>query len=275
MPLFTDHPKKKSFFTWLLRKGPMSVLVVGLIVFLMIDIFRFQNTRHVSSSPISETDSDEFVSTPRGERKEVSLPDGSHIWLNASSTVRFARNMTAGNRTVELSGEAYFDVRRKLAKPFFVKSKDLVVQVLGTRFNIRSYAEEASFKTTVTDGAIKVIRGDDAVVLGANEALVIDPTALNGAICKRYSAVDTESVVSWTKGVLDFNDADLATILHDLSRAYNVDIEVDGNVPPDKFNCSFHTSEPLEEIIQGLIFHNVKVTAHRKGAHRVIVAIEG
>lgn len=162
------------------------------------------------------------VTTPLGGTYQVSLPDGSKVWLNAGSQLRFPAKFTGKDRKVELEGEGYFEVSKNKAMPFKVKSNDQEIEVLGTHFNINSYINEGSTKTTLLEGAVKVTTlnttGGTMVVLkpGQQSVLVKDELKVRQA--------DVETVVSWKNGYFRFDDEELESIMRKVSRWYNVEV---------------------------------------------------
>src|SRR5258708_10393461 len=114
-----------------------------------------------------------IISTPAGGQFQVVLPDGSKVWLNNASSLRFQTAFTGGERVVELSGEAYFDVVTNPAMPFRVKEGSLTVEVLGTHFNIKAYSDEVTKKTTLLEGAVKVVKGGQTVFLAPGDQSIV------------------------------------------------------------------------------------------------------
>jgi ferric-dicitrate binding protein FerR (iron transport regulator) len=211
------------------------------------------------------------VATPRGGTYQITLPDGTKVWLNAASSLSFPSTFQGlGNRKVELSGEAYFEVAKDKAHPFIVISSKQEVEVLGTHFNINSYADEASTKTTLLEGSVAVhsrdlsSRRDDGVSRddgasgdGANgrggEAVVLKPgqqSVLTGANRLSVKRVDAEMAIAWKDGRFVFNNADLKEVLRQLGRWYDVEIKYVGDVPDRAFtgniDRNINASEALD-----------------------------
>jgi transmembrane sensor len=105
------------------------------------------------------------MNIPRGRQYQLILPDGSHVWLNAASSIRYPAAFAGKERKVEITGEAYFEVAKNVAKPFRVKIGEAEVEVLGTHFNIMAYDEEGAVKTTLLEGAVKVTRASASHLL--------------------------------------------------------------------------------------------------------------
>lgn len=162
------------------------------------------------------------ISTPRGGQYHVTLSDGTEVWLNAASSIRFPVAFIGNERKVTVTGETYFEVAKDAAKPFKVKTEKEQVEVLGTHFNINAYADEPMVKTTLLEGKVKVMSdGMQAAFLLPGQQSGI---SANGNITIANDA-DLEEAVAWKNGRFQFNSADLKTILRQVSRWYDVDIE--------------------------------------------------
>jgi transmembrane sensor len=160
------------------------------------------------------------IETPNGGQYMVCLSDGTKVWLNAASTLKFPAQFNGATRDVELSGEAYFEVAKDKKKPFNVTSNMQRVQVLGTHFNIHNYVSESFAKTTLLEGSVKV-----TALTGASSA-TLQPgmqSSLENNVLKTAS-VNTEEVVAWQKGYFMFNKEPLENIMNSVSRWYDVDI---------------------------------------------------
>lgn len=161
------------------------------------------------------------LSTPRGMDFKVVLPDGSEVWLNAESTIKFPSSFIQGERRVELNGEAYFKVARNAAKPFLVTTERMNVRVLGTEFNMRSYKAEAP-NVSLVKGSVLVINPET----GAAECR-LKPGQNAWRDSKgtlHVGAVDTYGVTQWTEGFFYFDDVPLVNILRELGRWYNLGV---------------------------------------------------
>lgn len=165
-------------------------------------------------------------------QKELTLADGSKIWLNSASTLKYPAVFTGSERVVELSGEAFFEVSKSAGKPFRVLIKDAEVKVLGTHFDIMAYENEPVSKTTLIDGAVRVESDAKQLALKPGEqAIVHYPAAGSGEPQIEVKQVDANAALSWRKGYIDLNDADLQTAMRALKRYYNVDIQYAQGVP--------------------------------------------
>lgn len=181
------------------------------------------------------------IETPKGGQYQVNLPDGSRVWLNAASSLKFPASFSGlKERVVELNGEAYFEVTQQQSHPFIVRTAKQDVLVLGTHFNVNSYADEETTKTTLLQGAVLVKRngiipnpkpGKDFVLLKpGQEASLSEVIQVHNA--------DVEMIVAWKDGNFMFNDVNLRNILRQLSRWYDVKVDY-SNVPKDRFFTGF------------------------------------
>ncbi len=183
----------------------------------------------VNGRQITESDEAFYntISTPRGGQYQISLSDGTKVWLNAASSIRFPVMFTGNTRKVEITGEAYFEVEKNAKMPFIVKAGESEVEVLGTHFNVNAYNDEAAIRTSLLEGSVKVSVGK-----GPREYL--QPGQQSGITkdgkIRIYENVDMEEVMAWKNGRFQFRSADLNTILRQISRWYDVDIEYRNNV---------------------------------------------
>jgi hypothetical protein len=161
------------------------------------------------------------ISTPRGGQWQVILPDGSKVWLNAASTLKYPERFTGKERKVELQGEAYFEVVHNVNRPFKVSSTGQMVEVLGTHFNINAYSDEAIVKTTLLEGSVKIweLEKNNAQLLKPDQEAVISAAGI------KITNVDAEDAISWKEGIFLFNDDHLDAIMKRISRWYDVDVE--------------------------------------------------
>ncbi len=190
------------------------------------------------------------IETPIGGKYQVNLPDGSKVWLNSSSSLRFSALFNGHTREVELSGEAYFDVSKNKGKPFRVITKDQIVEVLGTQFNINSYSDEGPIKTTLIEGSVKIIYKDKVVLLSPGQQF--QPKELVSAVVE----ADTEEVVAWKDGYFVFKNEDIKSIMRKLSRWYNVEVSYSGNIPEVGFGGNISRSKDISEVLDVLQLTN-------------------
>ena len=166
------------------------------------------------------------LETPKGKQYSVILPDGSRVWLNAASSLRYPTAFSGKERQVELTGEAYFEVAQNKTSPFKVKTSSQTVEVLGTHFNIKAYADEQTTWTTLLQGSVKVENGQhDAVRLNPGQQLV------NGqkGEWRAMEKTDTAAVLDWKNGEFIFSGESLESIMRKVSRWYDVSVEYKDN----------------------------------------------
>ena len=180
------------------------------------------------------------LSTPRGGQYQLVLPDGSKVWLNAASSIRFPTAFVGNERKVEITGEAYFEVKPLIRPagggqekmPFVVKivtPKGDVgeVKVLGTHFNVNAYDDEEAIKTTLLEGKVKVGNRQSAILKPGEQAVL---TADSRLTIHEKTDADLESIMAWKNGSFHFENADLKTVMRQLSRWYDIEVEYTGAV---------------------------------------------
>ena len=181
------------------------------------------------------------ISTPKGGEYQINLPDGTKVWLNAASSLKFPQTFANLNeRRVELSGEAYFEVFKNKKQPFkvltpgFGSGRDQETEVLGTHFNIAAYADDAETKTTLLEGSIRVkdpqkSNKRDAIILVPGQQAILNNNQWNTI------HVDTEEAIAWKRGTFMFANADIETIMRKISRWYNVEVVYQGKISESNY----------------------------------------
>jgi|UniRef100_UPI00404AF7F4 transmembrane sensor len=213
-------------------------------------LYSFSNSANTVTPKTKENVIYNKIETPIGGKYQVNLPDGSKVWLNSSSSLRFSALFNGDAREVELSGEAYFDVSKNKSKPFRVITKDQIVEVLGTQFNINSYSDEGPIKTTLIEGSVKIIYKDKVVLLSPGQQF--QPKELVAAVVE----ADTEEVVAWKDGYFVFKNEDIRSIMRKLSRWYNVEVSYSGNIPEVGFGGNISRSKDISEVLDVLQLTN-------------------
>lgn len=187
------------------------------------------------------------LSIPRGGTYQLTLADGSRIWLNSSSAIRFPENFNSKERKVELLyGEAYFEIAHNADKPFRVAAQSQTVEVLGTHFNISSYAEEPTIKTTLLEGSVKVSAPNGMEVIKPGQQAIVG----NGQIS--VTEVNTEEAVAWKNGYFRFNGEKIETIMRKLSRWYNIEVRYEGTPPDEEYNAAISRYRGINEVLKEL-----------------------
>ena len=188
------------------------------------------------------------LTTNPGNQYQLVLPDGTRVWLNAASSIRFPASFGGGERRVEVTGEAYFEVAANANKPFFVQHDSLTVKVLGTRFNINTYSNEATVATTLVEGAVRVgYRGNSQVLrpgqqarTGGDRRIVI------------IDEVNTDEVVAWKDDLFYFRSADIGSIMRQLARWYDVRIVYGQGNFGERFYARIPRNVRLSEVLDAL-----------------------
>lgn len=193
------------------------------------------------------------LSTPKGGQFRVILPDGSKVWLNAASSLRFPTAFNGKEREVQLTGEAYFEIAGNPAQPFKVAVKGMRVQVLGTHFNIMAYQDEMNIQTTLLEGAVKVLNGAQAVQLKPGQQAKLN-TAGNMSVSDN---VDLEEVVAWKNGYFQFNHESLEGVMRQVSRWYDAEITYEGNIPEREFGGKIERNTDIKDVLKILELSNV------------------
>lgn len=175
------------------------------------------------------------LATPRGGQYQLILPDGSKVWLNAASSIRFPTAFMGKKREVEISGEVYFEIAENARMPFIVKKGDMKVQVLGTHFNVKAYDDEVKTKVTLLEGKVKVTSGNggSAVLKHGQQAILQrfqngsgQPTTQKISVKEE---VDLEEIMAWKEGLFVFRNDDLISIMQRLQRWYDIHLEYESN----------------------------------------------
>lgn len=201
-----------------------------------------------------------MFSVPRGgEQTELILSDGSKVWLNAASVLKYPVTFTGPERLVELSGEAFFAVTKNSANPFRVLIKDAEVEVLGTDFNVMAYEDEPISRTTLVEGSVKIESGKQSVKLEpGQQAQVPYPSSGVDAPIKVLSGIDPKTVLAWKDGKLLFDSVDIQTVMRSLARTYNVEVQVDPRVSSLPFTGGdFNRKIGLAKILEQLETLNI------------------
>jgi transmembrane sensor len=200
------------------------------------------------------------LNTPRGGQYQLTLPDGTKVWLNAASSITYPTAFTGSERKVTISGEAYLEVAKEAAHPFIVRVQALGkgtnengffedIQVLGTAFNVNAYDDEAFVRTTLLEGSIRVEAigtkqiiqpGEQAAVTFGGQGIDVNPHA------------NVEEAIAWKNGLFSFTKADLPMVMRQLARWYDVDVTYEGNMPKRSFNGEIGKMLTLDQLLKVL-----------------------
>lgn len=180
---------------------------------------------------------------PRGGEFSLELADGTRVWLNTESKLRYPVAFTGEERRVEMDGEVYFEVAKNREKPFVVTVNGVDIRVLGTSFNVSVYQEDVV--TTLVTGKVQLKKGDEQVVLLPNQQAIWSDDKF------KVKQVDARNYVLWKEGIFYFEDVDLETILDDMARWYNVTIfYVNPTLKKMKFSVEIKRYEDINEILR-------------------------
>jgi transmembrane sensor len=191
------------------------------------------------------------ITTPRGGQYQVLLPDGTQVWLNASSSIKFPTYFSAKQRNVTLTGEAYFEVSKDKTKSFVVNVDEMSVEVLGTHFDVMAYKDEESINTTLLEGSVKVTKNNESRILKPGQQAKV-----KGGIQVVEAAAD---VLAWKNGLTSFIDADIRTIMRQVARWYDVEVKYEGDIPRRLFTGEISRKANLSELIKIIKLSNIQL----------------
>ena len=217
-------------------------------------------------SSVNNAETLSILSVPRGQTGWVQLPDGSKVWLNAESTLQYPSSFSGKERMVELSGEALFEVVQNASVPFRVKSGDIQVQVLGTRFNMKTYTDDRVRKISLLDGSVNVVRGGEAVLLHQGDQAEIGFSSPGGRIepIRVNHGIDPGWVLAWKDGFMQFNNDNLRTVMNEIARNYDYQVRYEGKIAERYFTGKFSRREDINSIFKILELQHVHFKINRK-----------
>jgi ferric-dicitrate binding protein FerR (iron transport regulator) len=200
------------------------------------------------------------LSTPRGGQYKLQLPDGTDVWLNAASSITYPTIFTGGKRHITITGEAYLEVAKDPARPFNVQVNQMNITVLGTHFNVNAYTDEPDARTTLLEGSVRVTAGRQAKVLAPGQQAQVDKSNA----LKIIENVNVEDVIAWKNGLTVFENADIQTIMRQVSRWYDVEVVFEGNIPQRQFAGGISRKSSLADLLRVLEFANVNFVVEGK-----------
>jgi len=210
-----------------------------------------------------------ILSTPKGGQYFLELPDGSKVWLNAASTIRYPTVFNNKERLVELTGEAYFDIKKNQNIPFRVHftspSKDGgdregMIEVMGTQFNVNAYHDESVIRTTLLEGKIKMISDKQTAILKPGQQAQIKNTSLGNGHIRVSDDVDTEEAIAWKNGLFYFDNVDIQAIMRQLARWYKVQVVFKGKIPARRFAGQVSRNSNLSQVLKILELSKIHFT---------------
>jgi ferric-dicitrate binding protein FerR (iron transport regulator) len=225
--------------------------------------------------------------TPKGRQFQLVLPDGTKVWLNAASSIKYPTVFTGETRSVEIDGEAYFEVAKNAGMPFIVKIDDAnEVEVLGTHFNINSYDDEAAVKTTLLEGSVRVVKRETengkqsaignrqsanpsqtalAVVLKPGEQAVMAP---HSPLTTNHSP-DLNQVMAWKNGLFNFNGYDIKAVMREIGRWYDLDIVYEAEPEPEEVMGELQRNLTLSQVMK--ILQKIHVKYRIEGRQLIVM----
>ncbi|MDD7884924.1 FecR family protein [Flavivirga sp. 57AJ16] len=203
----------------------VSIIIIAIFIFNYKGMDSLNNILSQESTQIGQPASNDHFSfiTARGDKKEVYLPDGSKIVLNADSELTYPKEFNDSIREVTLVGEAFFDIKRDENKPFIVNTNSIKIRVLGTSFNVKSYAKDTKVETTLVTGKVELIKDEETPIVLAPSQKAVFHKKENKLEIEEVKSLD---VVAWKDGTLIFNKTPLREVVIDLERKYNIEINI-------------------------------------------------
>lgn len=184
------------------------------------------------------------IETPRGGQYELTLSDGSKVWLNAASSIKYPAAFTGNSRQVEITGEAYFEVAHNAAKPFTVVSNGQTVEVLGTHFDVNAYNDEPATRTTLLEGSVKVSDGNGGAMIKPGEQAILKGNAIS------VVKTDVDDVIAWKNGLTTFENADIYAVMRQVARWYDVKVVFEGEIPARHFSGAVSRGAGIDDVLK-------------------------
>lgn len=204
-----------------------------------------------------------LVTTPKGGKFQLQFSDGTKVWLNAASSIRFPKTFSKTERLVQLSGEAYFEVAKNTQSPFRVKVNDLEVKVLGTHFNVNAYPNEHEVNTTLLEGSVQLMANNQTTLLKPGFQALFSNEQM------KVSAANTKNAVAWKNGLFVFEKVPVKKILQQFERWYDVDVQYEGAIPTQVFVGEFGRDFTLAQSLRILEYSGI----HFKINGRIITVL--
>ena len=193
-----------------------------------------------------------IMTTPKGRQFQLRLPDGTDVWLNAASSIKFPTAFAGKTREVEITGEVYLEVAKNARQPFLVHTRNSTVRVLGTKFNVNAYDDEASVKTTLLEGSVNVMRKG---ATSDTKPLILEPgqqALINAREIRLAPDVNTDQELAWRSGQFSFDNADLRTVMRELERWYDIDVKYENYIPGERFSGKMYRNLNLSDLLEVL-----------------------
>lgn len=218
------------------------------------------------------TDKTNTLTTTQGETYQLILPDNSKVWLNAASSLTYAVSLGSrgGQRTVKLTGEAYFEVSHDKSRPFIVQTAAQEVKVLGTHFNVNSYGDNGQTITTLAEGSVQVqpaLHSLSAKILKPGQKSVLSRSTIN------IAAANLETDLAWKNGLFTFDEATVPDVMQQISRWYNIDVRYNAAIPNERISGGISRQSDLKMVLKmlELIKINYKIENTEKGRKTLVI----
>lgn len=220
-----------------------KIAAVGILVFTLSYFYFKSGTANVEE--LFQT-----ISVPAGQRINMTLPDGTNVWLNARTTIKYPLTFNKDIRQIELNGEAYFEVVENKARPFVVQTSKGRLEVLGTVFNIEDYSDMADYETMLFEGAVKIVPADSLL-----QTVTLSPD-YKASLCDGkwdVEKVDDYSVYRWREGLICFKDESFAKIMSDFEKYYGLKIVIENeNVKARHYSGKFRQTDGIDYALRVL-----------------------
>jgi ferric-dicitrate binding protein FerR (iron transport regulator) len=200
------------------------------------------------------------LTIPRGGHYQLTLPDGTRVWLNAASSITYPIAFPGAERKVTINGEAYLEVSRNSRQPFIAQAGDISIQVLGTSFNINAYTDEPAVKAVLTEGSIRVSHDTSSVVVRPGEQALLK----KGDNAVRLGPANVDAAIAWKNGIFELANADVASIMRQVARWYDVEVMYKGNVPKGTISGEVPRSLNLSEMVKVLALSGIRCNINER-----------
>jgi transmembrane sensor len=216
----------------------------------------YESQKH---QPVASAMEMNMITTPRGGQYQLILNDGTKVWLNAASVLKFPAQFSGKERRVDLDGEAYFEVHKNPSAPFIVHSSKQDVRVLGTHFNVKAYSDETTVRTSLLLGRVNISSGGKTTPLSPGFEAIND----QGSI--KVQQADVQQSTAWKNGLFQFNNATIEEVMLQVSRWYDVRVIINqGPLPLRQFTGTISRQLPITEILAMLRYTGVKFSIREK-----------
>ena len=207
------------------------------------------------------------LSIPKGGQYHVTLPDGTQVYLNSTSSLSYPTQFIGSSRNVTLQGEAYFEVAKNAKMPFIINvNNKQKIEVLGTHFNVKAYTDEQEINTTLLEGSVKISTDDKNVILKPGQMAVDNPSK-----SLSVQIADLEEIMAWKNGLFIFNNENITTVMKKVARWYDVDVVFKGNMENTNFVGNYSRSKSLANLLKNIELMD-KVHFRAEGRRITVIA---